>query len=149
MPSAIWGGHGALLHAAPIHVVPSGPTKLIGASGIVGPHGAYGPSGSVNGHGAVGPSGEHNAIGHDYGYAHGYGYGHDDGQWHGEGILESQDYSGHAIAAPTIVVPSHGIHGGHATSWVGGHSISLVGHGHGVHGLYGGHGIHGVYGGHW
>ncbi|KAF5290413.1 hypothetical protein FQR65_LT11590 [Abscondita terminalis] len=101
----LWGGHG-------VHVVPAGPTTLIGASGVVGPHGASGPAGVVTGHGAIGPNGLGNAIhggvvaGHGIvgglglGLAHagvvglGWGHAHDDGQWHGEGLWESQDHAG-------------------------------------------------------
>ncbi|KAF5298528.1 hypothetical protein FQA39_LY11780 [Lamprigera yunnana] len=127
-PGGYYGGHGA-------HVVPAGPTTLIGASGVVGPHGAAGPTGSVNGHGAVGPNGIPNAIhggvvaGHGYlgglGFAHagvgpvGYAHAHDDGQWHGEGLWESQDHAGHAAAAygHGAAAYGHGFGLGHGAYW--------------------------------
>ncbi|KAK4886308.1 hypothetical protein RN001_002579 [Aquatica leii] len=90
-----WVGHSY----AALNVVPAGPTTLIGASGVVGPHGASGPSGSVNGHGAVGPSGEHNAPAH-YGAV-----------WAAPALVQHAAVvapAAHAYAAPAIV-NAHGL----------------------------------------
>ncbi|KAK4886297.1 hypothetical protein RN001_002568 [Aquatica leii] len=116
----IYGGHG-------VHVVPAGPTTLIGASGVVGPNGAAGPAGVVNGHGAVGPNGLANAV-HGgvvagpavvgvnglglapVGYAGlGLAHAYDDGQWRGEGLWESQDHAGAAYGAHGLDYGARGL----------------------------------------
>ncbi|KAK4886309.1 hypothetical protein RN001_002580 [Aquatica leii] len=105
-PSEIWAAHG---HAAAVNVVPAGPTTLIGASGVVGPHGASGPSGTVNGHGAVGPSGEHNAP-------------------HEEAIIAAPIVSHAAFAAPALhAVAAPSIHAVAAPAVVQ-HSAAVVAH---------------------
>lgn len=131
-PVGLWGGHGAILHTAPIRIVPSGPTVLVGASGIVGPNGAKGPSGIVTGHGAIGPDGQHNAQ-------------------HHENVI---------VAAPTVAL-SYGLGGGYGHGWNGGYGHSWTGGlGHGLLGVksynfIGSHGLglvptHGYgYGSHW
>ncbi|KAK4886310.1 hypothetical protein RN001_002581 [Aquatica leii] len=97
--STIWGDYG--------HIVPAGPTILIGASGVVGPNGASGPSGTVTGHGAIGPSGEHNAPSY---------YG---GIYASPAVVQHSAFVAPALYAPTAhnILGAHSYGFGHDSYW--------------------------------